>query len=112
MRRTKWMMTMLLKSCQPGSDRAAVKVKGYSAVEIGAVDVDAGVLQALQNIRFRQTERRSEADRDHRKARLHGLQDFRCGGRTAAVVAHLQQVCFGMVQARDAALHRLFSVAF
>jgi hypothetical protein len=38
-------MTMtLLKSCEPLSDGVAVEVEGAGAVQIGAVDVDSGVL--------------------------------------------------------------------
>ena len=40
----------------------AVEVEGDGAVEVGAVDVDSGVLQALEDIWFRQAEGISEAD--------------------------------------------------
>jgi hypothetical protein len=40
----------------------AVEVEGDGAVEIGAVDVDSGVLQALEDVGLRQAEGISEAD--------------------------------------------------
>ena len=40
----------------------AVEVEGDCAVDVGAVDADSGVLQALEDLGFGKTERVSEAD--------------------------------------------------
>jgi len=72
-------MTMtLLKSCKPGSDGVAVEVEGDGAVQIGAVDLDSGVLQACENVGVEKTEISSKATRDEGgEARLHRDQNFR-----------------------------------
>jgi hypothetical protein len=67
----------------------AVQVKGYSAVDVSAVDVDSGDLQALEDVESGKAERGSEATRDDSEAGLHGLQNLRSGGCRAAVMSYL-----------------------
>ena len=45
-----------------GRDGVAVEVEGDGAVDVGAVDVDSGVLQALEDIGFGKAERVSKAN--------------------------------------------------
>ena len=51
---------VLLKSWQTWGYGVAVQVEGDGAVEIGAVDVDSGRLQALEDVGLGKTERGSE----------------------------------------------------
>jgi hypothetical protein len=66
----------------------AVEVEGDGAVEVGAVDVDSGVLQALEDVGLRQAEGISEADRDYGEPWVDRLQDFWRGGCGAAVMSY------------------------
>jgi len=50
------------KTGQGGRDGVAVEVEGDGAVDVGAVDVDSGVLQALEDVGFGKAERVSEAN--------------------------------------------------
>ena len=56
------MTTRLLDKRQRRCDGVAIEVEGDGAVEIRAVDVDSGGLQAGENVGFRQTERRVESN--------------------------------------------------
>ena len=67
----------------------AVQVEGYCAVQVGAVDVGSGGLQALEDYWFRKTERGSVAERDYGVAWLHGRKDFWSGGGGTAVMSYL-----------------------
>ena len=68
--------SVLLKSRKPRGDGVAVEIESDGSVEIGAVDVDSGGLQALQDLGLREAERGSEADRDHGETWLYGLPEF------------------------------------
>ena len=89
----------------------AVQVEGYCAVQVGAVEVGSGVLQALENFWFGKTERGSVAERDYCEAWLDGREDFWSGGGGTAVMSYLQEVGVGMVQAGDAALDGFLGIA-
>ena len=100
----------LLKSGQPWSYAVAVQVETHGAVDVSAVDMGAGCLQALQDVRSGKAELGSEATRDDGETWLHGLQNLWGGGCGAAVMSHLQEVSVGMVQAGDKALDGFFRV--
>ena len=52
----------LRKTGQCGRDGVAVEVEGDGAVDVGAVDADSGVLQALEDVGFGKAERVSKAN--------------------------------------------------
>ena len=89
----------------------AVEVEGDCAVQVGAVDVGSGVLQALEDIWLGKTERGSVTQRDHGEGWLGGRKDFWSGGGGAAMMPYLQEVGVGMVEGGDAALDGFFGVA-
>ncbi len=105
-------ISSLRESCQLWSDRVAVEVESYGAVDVGAVGAGSGGLQALKNVGFGKAERGSVAERDYGVARLYGLENFWRGGGGAAVMSYFQEICARVMQRGDAALDCFFGVTF